>query len=87
VANRTGLAPGRTPVAVEQALLARTPDRWLHNAHHWLILHGRYVCKARLPECWRCSVRAFCIYPEKTPADPRLRAKEPPPRLNGRKKR
>jgi endonuclease-3 len=87
VANRTGLAPGRTPMAVEQALLARTPDRWLHNAHHWLILHGRYVCKARLPECWRCSVRAFCIYPEKTPADPRLRAKEPPPRLNGRKKR
>jgi endonuclease-3 len=87
VANRTGLAPGRTPMAVEQALLARTPDRWLHNAHHWLILHGRYVCKARLPECWRCSVRAFCIYPEKTPADPRLRIKEPPPRLNGRKKR
>jgi endonuclease-3 len=77
VANRTGLAPGRTPKAVEQALLARTPERWLHNAHHWLILHGRYVCKARRPECWRCPVRAFCIYPEKTPAPA---AADPPPR-------
>jgi endonuclease-3 len=87
VANRTGLAPGRTPKEVEQALLARTPDRWLHNAHHWLILHGRYVCKARMPECWRCPTRAFCIYPEKTPADPRLQTNEPPSGLNGRKKR
>jgi endonuclease-3 len=89
VANRTGLAPGRTPMAVEQALLARTPERWLHNAHHWLILHGRYVCKARMPECWRCSVRAFCIYPEKTPApaDPRLHTKKPSSRPSGREKR
>lgn len=66
VANRTGLAPGRTPREVEDALMARTPERWLRGAHHWLILHGRYVCKARRPECWRCPVRAICTYPEKT---------------------
>jgi endonuclease-3 len=84
VANRTGLAPGRTPKEVEQALLARTPERWLRNAHHWLILHGRYVCKARRPECWRCPVRALCIYPEKTEApastEPRMRTRKPPSR-------
>jgi endonuclease III len=65
VANRTGLAPGRTPREVEHALMARTPERWLRNAHHWLILHGRYVCKARRPECWRCPARTLCTYPEK----------------------
>lgn len=68
VANRTGLAPGRTPREVEDALMARTPEQWLHGAHHWLILHGRYVCKARRPECWRCPVRAVCTYPDKTDA-------------------
>lgn len=68
VANRTGLAPGRTPREVEEALMARTPARWRRNAHHWLILHGRYVCKARRPECWRCVVRAVCTFPDKTNA-------------------
>ena len=91
VANRTGLAPGRTPKEVEEALLARTPERWLRYAHHWLILHGRYVCKARRPECWRCPVRAFCMYPEKTetpvPADPRQRAKKLSSRSDGSEKR
>jgi len=66
VANRTGLAPGKTPLAVEQALEAVVPaERKLH-AHHWLILHGRYVCKARKPECGRCVVRDCCAYPAKT---------------------
>jgi endonuclease-3 len=67
VANRTGLAPGTTPLAVEEGLLAVTPDRWRHHAHHWLILHGRYVCKARKPDCPRCIVRDLCAYPDKTP--------------------
>ncbi|TVR99977.1 MAG: endonuclease III [Rhodospirillales bacterium] len=68
VANRTGLAPGRTPREVEDRLMARTPDPWCRHAHHWLILHGRYVCKARRPECFRCVVRALCRYPAKTEA-------------------
>jgi len=68
VANRTGIAPGKTPRAVEDALLARVPKELLHNAHHWLILHGRYVCKARTPECWRCVAAEWCNYPDKTPA-------------------
>ncbi len=62
VANRTGLAPGRDPLAVEKGLIARVPERWAVNAHHWLILHGRYVCKARQPDCMRCAVRAWCDY-------------------------
>jgi len=71
VANRTGLAPGATPEAVEAGLLARTPERFLHNAHHWLILHGRYVCLARRPRCPACAVRDVCHYPAKTEgADP-----------------
>lgn len=64
--NRTGLAPGKDPLAVEQALLARIPTRFLPDAHHWLILHGRYVCKARQPECGRCLVRTHCGFEEKT---------------------
>jgi endonuclease III len=60
VANRTGLAPGRTPLAVEQGLLKRIPARYLVDAHHWLILHGRYVCQARQPLCRHCAVRAWC---------------------------
>jgi endonuclease-3 len=68
VANRTGLAPGRTPLAVEKALLARVPPEYLKDAHHWLILHGRYVCKARKPECPQCVVRDLCRYRHKTPA-------------------
>lgn len=65
--NRTGLAPGKTPREVEDALLARIPADLLRNAHHLLILHGRYVCKARRPECWRCPVAGLCRFTEKTP--------------------
>lgn len=60
VANRTGLAPGPTPLAVEQGLLERVPAAYRVDAHHWLILHGRYVCKAARPDCGRCVVRACC---------------------------
>jgi len=60
VANRTGLAPGRTPLQVETGLLRRVPAAYLVDAHHWLILHGRYVCKARKPQCDRCAVRVWC---------------------------
>lgn len=65
IGNRTGLAPGKTPRAVEDGLMQRIPADYLREAHHWLILHGRYVCKARLPECWRCVARAPCGYPDK----------------------
>ena len=65
IGNRTGLAPGATPRAVEDQLVARIPGTMLRPAHHWLILHGRYVCKARRPECWRCAARAWCNYPDK----------------------
>lgn len=68
VGNRTGLAPGKTPREVEDALVKRIPPDLLRDAHHWLILHGRYVCKARLPECWRCVAAPWCRYPDKTPA-------------------
>jgi endonuclease-3 len=60
VANRSGLAPGKDPLAVEQALEARVPAKYRLHAHHWLILHGRYVCQARVPQCGACSVRAWC---------------------------
>ena len=66
VANRTGLAPGKDPLAVELQLEKRTPEKYKRNAHHWLILHGRYVCKARKPECPRCVVSEICAYPAKT---------------------
>ena len=66
VCNRTGLAPGATPLQVELGLLERVPSRWLLHAHHWLILHGRYICKARHPECGHCPVYAVCHYPQKT---------------------
>jgi endonuclease-3 len=66
VANRTGLARGKTPLAVEQALLRNTPPEFLRHAHHWLLLHGRYVCKARNPECERCVIRACCAYPRRS---------------------
>ncbi|HLC08763.1 MAG TPA: endonuclease III [Methyloceanibacter sp.] len=68
VANRTGLAPGETPLAVELELLRVVPDRYKHDCHHWLILHGRYVCKARKPECWHCRIADICLYEPKTPA-------------------
>jgi endonuclease-3 len=60
VSNRTGLAPGRDPLEVEQVLLRRVPERWRVGAHHWLILHGRYVCVARSPRCAACSVQPWC---------------------------
>lgn len=68
VANRTGLAPGRTPLAVELQLLKRVPARYMAHAHHWLILHGRYVCQARKPRCWECAVAGCCDYAPKTQA-------------------
>jgi len=67
VGNRTGLAPGKTPNAVEAGLERATPRRYRLHAHHWLILHGRYVCKARRPECWRCLVADLCAFTPKTP--------------------
>ncbi len=67
VANRTGLAAGKTQLALELALLKRVPKRYLRHAHHWLILHGRYVCKARKPDCPRCVARAFYNFAGKTP--------------------
>lgn len=66
VGNRTGLAPGKTPLEVEKGLLKRTPDEWKLHAHHWLILHGRYVCKARKPDCPACAVHDLCKFKGKT---------------------
>lgn len=68
--NRTGLAPGKTPLEVEQKLLKRIPAQYLHDAHHWLILHGRYVCTARKPHCDRCAVADCCDYQDKTVSTP-----------------
>lgn len=68
VGNRTGLAPGKTVLAVEKALDKRTPHPFRIGAHHWLILHGRYICKARTPECWRCPVADLCRFKLKTAA-------------------
>ncbi len=67
VANRLGLARGKTPLEVETKLLKVLPERFRHDAHHWLILHGRYVCKARKPDCWRCALADLCPYRPKTP--------------------
>ena len=69
VANRTGLAPGKDPLEVEQKLLKFTPPEFLKNAHHWLILHGRYVCLARKPGCPQCLIRDLCEYRQKTKDD------------------
>ncbi len=68
VGNRTGLAPGKTPYEVEMGLLKRIPPGYLVDAHHWLILLGRYVCQARKPQCWQCAVSDFCAHRPKTPA-------------------
>ena len=68
VGNRTGLAPGKTPYEVEMGLLKRIPPAYLVDAHHWLILLGRYVCQARKPQCWQCAVSDFCAHRPKTPA-------------------
>ena len=66
--NRTGLALGKTPLAVELKLLKRVPKAYLVDAHHWLILHGRYICQARTPQCWQCAVSDCCDFKAKTPA-------------------
>lgn len=66
VANRTRLATGKTPLEVELKLLKSVADEYKRDAHHWLILHGRYVCKARKPECWRCTIADLCEYKDKT---------------------
>lgn len=65
VANRTGLAPGKTPREVEDGLMRAVPERYRHHAHHWLILHGRYLCKARAPDCPQCLINDLCRWPEK----------------------
>ena len=64
--NRTGLAPGKTPLEVELKLLKRIPPEYMVDAHHWLILHGRYVCTARSPHCWECAVSSYCDFKPKT---------------------
>ena len=69
IGNRTGLAPGKTPLAVELKLLKRIPPEYLVDAHHWLILHGRYVCTARTPRCWECGVSPYCSFKPKTVAN------------------
>ena len=66
VGNRTGMAPGKTPNHVERELVRRVPDQWKKGAHHWLILHGRYVCKARKPDCAVCIIHEFCQFKDKT---------------------
>ncbi len=71
VANRTGLAPGATPLAVEEGLVEATPQRWMTHAHHWLILHGRYVCTAKKPACSTCVVADLCGYEDKEKTDAR----------------
>ncbi|MBS76579.1 endonuclease III [Variovorax sp.] len=71
VGNRTGLAPGKTPLEVELKLEKRVPVEYRLHAHHWLILHGRYVCVARTPRCWDCAVSTYCDYKPKTPAPKR----------------
>ncbi|HUW35980.1 MAG TPA: endonuclease III [Rhodocyclaceae bacterium] len=68
LANRTGLAPGKDVGAVEEKLTRAVPPEFRRHAHHWLILHGRYVCKARRPECWRCVIRDLCQFPDKSDA-------------------
>ncbi|GAA5235763.1 endonuclease III [Verticiella sediminum] len=80
VANRTGIAPGKDVVAVEQALLKFVPREFLHDAHHWLILHGRYVCVARTPKCPQCGIADLCEYKHKTPAVPVKKAASLKPR-------
>lgn len=88
VANRTGLAPGRTPLAVEAGLVANTPPEFRKDAHHWLLLHGRYVCTARSPACPTCIIRDLCEYPAKTPARVERKARPMrPARRPGRRAR
>jgi endonuclease-3 len=85
VANRTGLAPGKTPLEVELKLEKVVPARWKQHCHHWLILHGRYTCVARLPRCPACVVRDLCAYPAKTTLEPPA-AKRPAPAIKAKAK-
>jgi endonuclease III len=85
--NRTGLAPGKTPDAVEQALEKNVPERWKLHAHHWLILHGRYICKARKPDCPRCVLIDLCGFKDKTSDAPAVPAKKPKPKKPAAPKR
>ncbi len=78
LANRIGLTRGKTPLAVEKGLLRTTPSEFLHDAHHWLILHGRYVCKARRPECERCIIADLCEFRGKTASQPAQLALQDP---------
>ncbi len=81
VGNRTGLAPGKTPLHMELKLEKATPAEFKQHAHHWLILHGRYICKARTPECWRCPVADLCTFKPKSPAPdarPKVKKKKVP---------
>ena len=84
VCNRTGLAPGKTPEEVEAKLDRIVPQPFRRDAHHWLILHGRYTCKARLPECWRCPVIDLCRYKPKTPSPEERKAKSSAARSGSR---
>jgi len=79
VSNRTGLAPGKTPLAVELQLLERVPAKYLDDAHHWIILHGRYVCLARMPQCGRCAVTHTCDFYKALPAAARPKPGESAP--------
>ncbi len=85
VGNRTGMAPGKTPLLVELELERVVPDKWKRNAHHWLILHGRYTCVARKPRCEACIVADLCAYPAKTTAEPPAKAKAPARRAKPRR--
>lgn len=76
VSNRTGLAPGKNPLEVELGLEKITPPAFLLHAHHWLILHGRYICKARKPECWRCPIVDLCAFKDKVLTDEKPKAKK-----------
>jgi endonuclease-3 len=84
VSNRTGLAPGKNPLEVELKLDAVTPAPYRRDAHHLLILHGRYVCKARLPECWRCVIAHICRYKPKTPPPGTATPAKPRPRVSAK---
>ena len=87
VCNRTGMARGKTPLAVERGLEKKVPQPFRLGAHHWLILHGRYVCKARTPECWRCPVIDLCAYKSKVMAGPAGTRKGRQPTPRGRARR